>query len=480
MWIPRAWAAWLAVCCIVAPAAQGIAYAEDPSPGNEIAFHLAVSNEESREVWTALSEAFPELGACIENLDQVLSEGESTAFHAVRVTTGHRAQTEGILAQARERGLIPEDRMVLCSVTARDAGEEDIQCLVLTREPGLVARNPQHVTAVPDPYSDPFWRLDITFDDATGKAFGDFTEAHLGRSLAIVHAGKLLTAPVIRDRITKNCVISGNFSREEAEAIAQSLGSPAAEPLAPPGGLRAPRHGGVYVVAHRGVHDGIPENTIAAYARAIELGVDFVEVDVRTSADGHLVCVHNATIDAYVQDGATGAVAALPLAELQALDIGSRVAPEWAGERIPTFEQVLALCSGKVGIYLDLKAADGARVLAAVREYGMEQDVLWYAGPRVLRDVAEACPTCFPVPDPGPEALLPRILEQFSPKVVAAVWKHFSPSFVAQCHAAGAIVIVDESDPSCWSDALAWGADGIQTDHVEAFIAFLKAQETTP
>jgi glycerophosphoryl diester phosphodiesterase len=63
-------------------------------------------------------------------------------------------------------------------------------------------------------------------------------------------------------------------------------------------GLRAPRNGNVYVVAHRGAHDGVPENTLAAYQRAIDMGCDFVEIDVRTTRDGVLVSIHNSTIEA--------------------------------------------------------------------------------------------------------------------------------------------------------------------------------------
>ena len=250
--------------------------------------------------------------------------------------------------------------------------------------------------------------------------------------------------------------------------------------ITPPEGLRTPQHGGVYVVAHRGAHEGIPENTLAAYARAIELGADFVEIDVRTTKDGQLVSIHNATIDHYVTGGKTGAVADMTLAELKALDIGSRIGPEWAEERVPTFDEILTLCKGKVGIYLDFKAADVNQVLAAVKAHGMERDVIWYAGPRTLMEVAEACPECFPMPDPGIEGLLPRLLERLTPKVVAATWDNFSEDFVKKCHAAGAIVIVDESDPTCWDEALSWNTDGIQTDHPEAFIEYLKNRENGP
>lgn len=241
-----------------------------------------------------------------------------------------------------------------------------------------------------------------------------------------------------------------------------------AESLLPPA-----RHG-VYVVAHRGAHDGIPENTLAAYAKAIELGCDFVEVDVRTTKDGELVSIHNDTVDAYTQ-GTTGKVRDFTLAELKSLDIGSRVGPEWSGERIPEMREVLALCLGKIGLYLDVKQADTAKLLALVREHGMERACLWYAGPKQLREVAAQCPECIPMPDPGPEKFLERALTGFRPQVVASTLDNFSPTFAQACHAAGAMVIVDDEGPETWSNLLTWKADGIQTDHPAALIEALKA-----
>ncbi len=242
--------------------------------------------------------------------------------------------------------------------------------------------------------------------------------------------------------------------------------------------MRQPRHGDVYVVAHRGAHRQIPENTIAAYRRAIELGVDFIEVDVRTTRDGEFVSVHNPTVDAYCTDGTTGRVRDFTLAELKTLDIGSRIGPQWADERIPTFAEILDLCrGGKCGIYLDLKAADVEPLIRLIRERGMARDVLWYASPGKLEDVRELCPECIPMPDPGPEIMLPGIIEVFKPRVIAAVWRHYSPGFVQTCHENGAIVIVDESDPTCWGDALSWGSDGIQTDHPAQLIEFIESRQ---
>ena len=237
--------------------------------------------------------------------------------------------------------------------------------------------------------------------------------------------------------------------------------------------LRPPKHGGVYVVAHRGAHEGIPENTLPAYQKAIDLQVDFVEIDVRTTKDGKFVSIHNDTVDGYAE-GAKGPVNGLTLEELRALDVGSRVGPQWKGIRIPTFEEILDLCKGKVGIYLDLKNAPIEALVPPIQARGMEHDVLWYIGGGQVPQLHKLCPECVEMPDPGVEKLLPPLLESAKPRVVAAVWRYFSKTFVAKCHAAGAIVIVDEDDPGCWKDAVAWGTDGIQTDHPEALIQFLK------
>lgn len=247
----------------------------------------------------------------------------------------------------------------------------------------------------------------------------------------------------------------------------------AAQALAVDSPLTPPRHGGVYVVAHRGAHEGIPENTLAAYQKAIDLGCDFVEIDLRRTKDGKYVSIHNATVDAYTAD-AKGPVKDLTLEAIRALDVGRRVGPEWKDTRIPTFDEILDLCQGKIGIYLDFKEGDLDEVAGIIKARGMEREVLWYIGAGPALRLKEICPACIPMPDPQLEMMLPALLEQTKPRVVAATWKNFSKSFVEKCHAAGAIVIVDESDPGCWAEALEWGTDGIQTDHPADLVKFLE------
>ena len=237
--------------------------------------------------------------------------------------------------------------------------------------------------------------------------------------------------------------------------------------------LPPPKQGNVYVIAHRGAHQGIPENTLAAYQKAIDLGCDFVEVDLRTTKDGELVSVHNKTIDAYAP-GKQGLVKDFTVAELKLLDIGSRIDAKWKNERIPTFREILEVCQGKIGIYVDMKELDAAQAVKLVQEFKMEDRCVWYGGERDLQRVREASTKCHLMPDPGPANFLSVVLEKWHPNVVASVQKFCTADFVQRCHAANAIVFVDEKSPDDWEQFRAWKVDGIQTDHPQKLVEWLK------
>ncbi|HKI88502.1 MAG TPA: glycerophosphodiester phosphodiesterase family protein [Draconibacterium sp.] len=234
----------------------------------------------------------------------------------------------------------------------------------------------------------------------------------------------------------------------------------------------------VYVIAHRGAHIGIPENSLAAYQKAIDLGCDFVEIDVRTTKDGKFVSVHNSSVDDYVK-GTKGKVKDLTLDQLEALDIGSRVGPEWKNTRIPTFEQILQLCQGKIGIYLDLKDAPVPELMKLIKKYHMEQNVIWYISAQYLmrmKNEDTAFGNSFPMPDPGPEKNLENVLIKLKPAVVATDMGVLSKSFVEEAHKKNAKVFVDEDKgtEAEWNEILSWKTDGIQTNDPGKLIQFLK------
>jgi glycerophosphoryl diester phosphodiesterase len=113
-----------------------------------------------------------------------------------------------------------------------------------------------------------------------------------------------------------------------------------------------------FVTGHKGAGLQEPENTLRSIKRAIEMGVDAVEVDVRRSLDGQLVLMHDSTLDRTTNG--KGRVDSLTLSELRTLDAGQ-------GERIPTLDEVVSTVSGKAGIVIEIKEPESLRqILDAV------------------------------------------------------------------------------------------------------------------
>ena len=129
-------------------------------------------------------------------------------------------------------------------------------------------------------------------------------------------------------------------------------------------------------IAHRGASSYAPENTFAAFDRALELGVNHVELDVHFSRDGHIVVIHDDTLDRTTD--AIGAVADRTLAELRGLDAGSWFGPEYAGERIRSLAEIFEQYKGRLHFHIEIKArAEGlaSRTADMVRAHGLIEDV---------------------------------------------------------------------------------------------------------
>mmetsp|Transcript_15216 Transcript_15216/g.18458 ORF Transcript_15216/g.18458 Transcript_15216/m.18458 type:complete len:268 (+) Transcript_15216:78-881(+) len=99
------------------------------------------------------------------------------------------------------------------------------------------------------------------------------------------------------------------------------------------------------VIAHRGYSEKFPENTLAAVRGALKIGVDQIEIDVQLSSDGHVIVMHDNKVNRTTNG--KGYVSALTLAELKVLDAGGWKDESFAGEKIPTFEEILKLIVDK-------------------------------------------------------------------------------------------------------------------------------------
>src|SRR5579863_5410194 len=117
----------------------------------------------------------------------------------------------------------------------------------------------------------------------------------------------------------------------------------------------------IVAISHRGEHLERPENTVPAFIEAIRVGADFIEVDVQTTADGKLVLSHDSTVDRCTNG--TGPVHNLTFEQIERLDAGVKTSREFAGTRIPTFDDVLKLAHGRIGVYVDLKNATAQAIV---------------------------------------------------------------------------------------------------------------------
>lgn len=132
------------------------------------------------------------------------------------------------------------------------------------------------------------------------------------------------------------------------------------------------------ICAHRGASGHAPENTLAALLLAVDQGAAMAEIDVRLSADGTAVLLHDETVDRTTNG--RGEVAALPMDQLRRLDAGSWFGGEWAGEKLPSLAEVLDAVGGRLKLNIELKGAAGAEleqeVVRLVRAAGLNDRCL--------------------------------------------------------------------------------------------------------
>ena len=135
------------------------------------------------------------------------------------------------------------------------------------------------------------------------------------------------------------------------------------------------------IFAHRGASAHAPENTIASFALALELGAHGIELDVKLSADGEVVVIHDATLERTTNG--QGKVSQHNLAALRALDAGSFFSQNFSLEKIPTLSEVFEQFGKRTYINVELTNYSSPRdgladqVCALVKKFGLEENILF-------------------------------------------------------------------------------------------------------
>lgn len=233
----------------------------------------------------------------------------------------------------------------------------------------------------------------------------------------------------------------------------------------------------VLIIAHRGASAEAPENTLAAFDRAVALGAEMVECDVHQSQDGHLVVIHDFTL--WRTARLRHQVRSLTLRELQKCDVGRWFHPRYAGERIPTVAETLERLKGRAQLNLEIKRGSPyypkieQRVVQAVEAaHATETTLLSSFEVSVLRRVQAVNHRIrlgFLVERVGGQAIRQAVaLGAFSLHIPARGAGHRLRRLMAQAHAAGLLIYPYTVDRETEMRRLIlMGADGLFTNHPE-------------
>jgi len=236
----------------------------------------------------------------------------------------------------------------------------------------------------------------------------------------------------------------------------------------------------VWVVAHRGASGHAPENTLAAFRRAAELGAAFIETDLQISRDAHIVVIHDDRLDRTTTG--RGPVREHTLAELRELDAGSWYDSQFAGERIPRLEEVLEFSrQSDIVFYLEIKpgAPWGVEqaVVGALRSAGeTTRAVVLSFDAATLATVRRLEPTLMTgyLYDRQQPDAVQRALE-LGARQLAPRGDLVTPELVAEARRNSLQVVTwTINKPEQMRTLAAAGVDGIMTDYPDRLIAVLR------
>ena len=238
----------------------------------------------------------------------------------------------------------------------------------------------------------------------------------------------------------------------------------------------------IVAIAHRGEHLHHPENTIPAFQAAIDAGADYFEADIRTTSDGKLVIMHDDTADRTTNG--SGPVSNMTFDQVRALDAGAKFSREFAGTRVPTFDEILDLAHGKIGIYVDTKEADPLQLVQTIERHDMQNHVVIYGDPFLLYEIHKIRPTWKVMPEAVNADFAAYMASRLALQVLAFDAADFNPTTIQIAHKANALVYVDRlgsaDNPEAWSKAIEMGANGIQSNRPAELVQFLRGRALHP
>ncbi|MBN1845364.1 MAG: hypothetical protein JW810_06740 [Sedimentisphaerales bacterium] len=224
----------------------------------------------------------------------------------------------------------------------------------------------------------------------------------------------------------------------------------------------------VVVVAHRGYSAAAPENTIAS-CNASRGYADMVEFDVRDTVDGHLILMHDATVDRTTNG--IGSVAAMTFNELRALDAGSWFSPEFTGELVPLMTEAILACRPDMVPFIERKTGDAQHYVDLIRSLRMEEKVIIISFDWDFLEDVETLAPGIKTGALGSGELTAGTIQNIQAQGIDFIdWAHDSVSAatIDLVHGYGMEFHVwTVNNAGRMTDLISWGIDGITTDNPE-------------
>ena len=236
----------------------------------------------------------------------------------------------------------------------------------------------------------------------------------------------------------------------------------------------------VLAIAHRGASGYAPENTLAAFRRAVAQGVSFIETDLHLTRDAHFVAIHDETVDRTTNGH--GEIHNMTLAEARRLDAGSWFASEFMGERIPNLEEILEFArKNDVVFYLELKPSGfwGGEhaMISSLRDSGeIPRCVIISFDPAILSALRKMEPTLMTglLHDGKIENPFEKAIE-IGARQIAVRRDLVTPNFLLQARRRDLQVVCwTVNSPAHMRLLVSAGVDGIMSDYPDRLLSVLK------
>jgi glycerophosphoryl diester phosphodiesterase len=240
--------------------------------------------------------------------------------------------------------------------------------------------------------------------------------------------------------------------------------------------FRAAKTPAVGIAVHRAANEFAPENTLSAMQVALDLEVDYIEMDIRQTKDGISVLLHDGNLNRTTNG--KGPINEMNFKDVRSLSAGSWFDPFYAREKVPTLEEACILLSDhnkmnnhKTYFYVDCKEINAKVLIDYLSKYKLLEGSVFYVNNREqIQQVRALAPKAKMMPGLGSAKDLDKMAETYHPYALDTNWKELSKELIDKAHAKGIKIFSDgfgnNQTPDSYVQAIKAGIDVISTNKI--------------